>query len=155
MTAKKQSGSPATNQSRVAGTKSRPTRVPVSGNRDILTVMGKDNDYKYRWVKDINESGQRIFKFRQAGYEFVDATTAAQYGIGSDSVYDASDLGSLIRKPAGDGTHLYLMRIPMEFFEEDQATKQQDIKKTENQIMRERNPDSPVDDGQYGNVKFE
>lgn len=155
MTTKKKSGSPAKNQSRVEGTTSRPKRVAVSGNRDILTVVGKDNEFKYRWVKDINESGQRVFKFRQAGYEFVDATTAEQYGIGSDSVYDASDLGSLIRKPAGDGTYLYLMRIPTEFFEEDQAAKQQAIKNTENQIMRERNPDSSGDDGQYGSVKFE
>lgn len=151
---KKTSGRPAQNQSRAEGSKSRPARVPVTGNRDILTVMGKDPDFEYRWVKDKSESGQRVFRFLQAAYEFVDASAAAQHGIGSTDVYSAGDVGTLIRKPAGDGDFLYLMRIPKEFYDGDQAIKQQEIRDNERQLVRERDPESPSDDGQYGNIKL-
>lgn len=151
---KKTSGRPAENQSRVSDTKTRPKRVPVGGNRDILTVKGQDPDFKYRWVKDKGETGGRIHKFLQASYEFVDASLSAKLGLGDDFVYDTQDTGSLIRKPAGDGEYLYLMRIANTFYNEDQAAKQIDIDEREIQIVRERNPDSQVDDGQYGRIKL-
>jgi len=150
---KKTSGSPAPHQSRAAGSKTRPTRTPVSGNRDTLTVAGKDPDFSYRWVKDKSESGQRIFRFREAAYEFVDATIDA-HGIGDSFVYESHDVGSLVRKPAGDGEYLYLMRIAKEFYDEDQTIKQLEIREQEEQITRERDPHSKGDDGQYGSVKI-
>lgn len=151
---KKTSGSPAPHQSRAQGTSSRPNRTPVSGNRDILTVAGKDPDFVYRWVKDTSEDGQRIMTFLQAAYEFVDASSAKQHGIGANNVYNATDVGTLIRKPAGDGEYLYLMRIPREFYEEDKAAQQQEITRQERQITRERDPHSKGDDGQYGSIKI-
>lgn len=153
VTTKKTSGSPAPHQSRSAGSKARPKRVPVSGNRDILTVVGQDPNFVYRWVKDKSESGQRIFRFVQAAYEFVDSTTG-DYDIGDSFVYESQDVGSLIRKPAGDGEYLYLMRIAREFYDEDQALKQINIKEKEDMITRERDPNSSGDDGQYGNIKL-
>ena len=148
---KKQSGSPAPHQSRSAANK--PKRVPVSGNRDILTVLGTDPDFVYRWVKDKSEAGQRIFRFRQAAYEFVDGTIAA-LGVGDNFVYETHDLGSLIRKPSGDGEFLYLMRISKEFYDEDQTVKQIDIKEREDNITRVRDPHSSEDDGQYGSISI-
>ncbi len=149
--AKKISGSPAENQSRVSGSKSRPKRVPISGDRDVLTVIGKDKDYEYRWVRDTSETGSRIFRFLQAAYEFVDATKGT-HGIGDSFVYETHDMGSLVRKPAGGGDYLYLMRIPKEFFEEDAKAKQNSILAQEKDIVRERDPHSNSDDGQYGKV---
>ena len=151
---KKQSGSPAPHQSRVAGGKTRPKRVPVGGDRDILTVLGKDPDYVYRWVKDTNENGGRIFRYTQALYAFVDRATAAQYGIGESFVYESQDVGTLVRKPAGNGEYLYLMRIAKEYYDEDQDAKQARIQETENGITRSRDPESNKDDGQYGSVKI-
>lgn len=153
MTVKKQSGSPAENQSR-ASKKSRPHRVPVGGNRDILTVLGTDPEFVYRWVKDREETGQRIFKFSLGGYSFVDASEARDLGIGESDVYESHDTGSLIRKSAGSGEYLYLMKILREFYEEDQAVKQKSITEREDSLTRERDPNSPSDDGQYGTVKI-
>lgn len=152
MTKKTTSGRPATNQSRVSNTRSRPKRVRVGGNRDILTVVGKDNDFVYRWVKDRGETGDRIHRFREAAYEFVDSSVVSKLGIGENFVYDTQDLGSLIRKPSGDGEFLYLMRISKDFYDEDQTVKQIDIQEGEDQIVRTR--DSQADDGQYGTIKI-
>lgn len=149
--AKKISGSPAENQSRVSGSKSRPKRVPITGDRDVLTVVGKDKDYEYRWVRDNSESGARIFRFLQAAYEFVDATKGA-HGIGDSFVYETHDMGSLVRKPGGNGQYLFLMRIPKEFYDEDALAKQVSITEQEQDIVRERDPHSKGDDGQYGKV---
>lgn len=149
--AKKISGSPTENQSRVAGSKSRPKRVPISGDRDVLTVVGKDKDFEYRWVRDTTESGSRIFRFLQAAYEFVDATKGV-HGIGDSFVYETHDMGSLVRKPAGGGEYLFLMRIPKEFYEEDAKAKANEIYEQEQDIVRERDPHSQGDDGQYGKV---
>lgn len=138
--------SPSKNQSRA----SRPRkRVPVSGFRDILTVLGKDPDYEYRWVKDGDERGQRIWRFQQAAYDFVRDDDVE--GIGADYVYKSEDLGSIIRVPAGKnepGQYLYLMKIPKEFYDEDQAEKEEQVKRKEQLTVREREPG--MDDGQYG-----
>lgn len=139
--------SPSKNQTSRAA---RPRkRVPVSGFRDILTVFGKDPDYEYRWVKDGDERGQRIWRFRQAAYEFVSIDDVE--GIGMDAVYKSEDLGSIIRVPAGKqepGVYLYLMRIPREFYDEDQVDKMSQIERQEEESSRRRDPET--DDGQYG-----
>lgn len=125
----------------------RPDRVPVSGNRDILTVQGKDDSYHYRWVLDQNESGQRIFKFLRAGYEFV--TKDQGIKVGESLVYKSDNNGSIIRSPGGNGQFLYLMRIPREWYEEDQRAKQNLVRENEKSINK-----ASTDDGQYGDVKL-
>ena len=133
-------GSPPKNQSRA----SRPTRerVPVSGFRDILTVYGKDPNYVYRWVKDGSDSGQRIWRFRQAAYDFV--TVDEVEGVGQDMVFHSEDLGSIIRIPEGKESHLYLMKIHKDFYEEDQNAKEKSIAATEAAA------NAPLTEGQYG-----
>lgn len=141
-----------TNSSRKTGRPSsdraeRPARTPVSGNRNILTVEGKDPDYKYRWVLDDSESGQRIYKFLNAGYEF--ATKDQGVKIGDSVVYKSENAGSIIRAPGGNGQFLYLMRILREWYTEDQNAKQTLIREQEKQINR-----ASKEDGQYGDVKL-
>ena len=48
----------------------RTTRSPVN-QRNILSVKGKDPGYVYRIV---NDTGDRIQMFEEAGYELVDAS---------------------------------------------------------------------------------
>lgn len=148
---KKRRGRPPKNQSRVDNTAERPTRTPVSGNRDILTVLGKDPDFVYRWVKDQNESGQRILTFLDAGYAFVQD---GDIRVGQAMVYNSSNVGSIIRKPGGLNEYLYLMRVSREWYDEDQATKANGIKQGEEAITRKRDPENQGDNGQYGKNTF-
>jgi len=126
----------------------RPPRVPVSGNRDILTVTGKDPDYVYRWVIDSDERGQRILKFLGAWYEFV-RSDDGNHVVGQDAVYKSENVGSIIRVPAGSGKYQYLMRIRKEYYDADQKSKQDEIRDREKAITR-----TDSDNGQYGKIEL-
>jgi len=128
----------------------RRKRVPVSGNRDILTVHGKDPNYMYRWVLDSKETGQRIWKFKQAGYDHV---TSDEVQVGDMMVYKSDNVGSIVRHPAGKENYLYLMKIRKEWYEEDQAAKMEDLAMSEKEHMRERDTES--DDGMYGGGRLQ
>lgn len=148
-TVKRGRGRPRKNDvSRVEGGATRPPRVPVSGNRDILTVEGKDPAFDYRWVLDASESGQRILKFTKAWWEFV-TSDDGQHTVGQDMVYKTENVGSIVRVPAGSGKFYYLMRIPKEYYAADQKAKQDDINEREQAITQ-----TDSDNGQYGEVKI-
>jgi hypothetical protein len=101
-----------------SATEARPQRrerIPVSGPRDILTVAEKDPNYVYRWVKDLPG---RIQRFRDAGYEIVNHETQ----VGQRTVDSASRLGTAVTRLDGTNT-LVLMRIPKEWYDEDQTAK--------------------------------
>jgi hypothetical protein len=93
------------------------TRVPIDGSRDILTVSNQDPRYHYHWEYCENDSGYRIQKLRLAGYEFVQANK--QETVGQPHVYQSASHGSLIRVPSGANGHVYLMRIPKEWRNDD------------------------------------
>lgn len=118
----------------------RPKRTPVSGNRDILTVSGKDENFEYRWV---NDSGSRINQFKTAGYEVVTHDVV----VGDNKVGAATAVGSVVDKPVGLGTTAVLMRIPKEFYEEDQKTIRDSNTETMAQMKQEA-----VSDGRYGKL---
>lgn len=108
----------------MATQKTRPTRTPVSGARNILTVVGKDPNYVYRWVND-NNAGMRIQMFKDGGWEVVSKDTDIKVG---DKVVDqGSVVGSVTTRYVGQGTTAVLMRIPKEWYEEDQAKKQEEL----------------------------
>lgn len=120
----------------------RKTRIPVSGNRNVLTISNIDPAYKYRWV---NDTEARLERFKLAGYEFVthDAT------IGERKVDSSDGVGSLLTKEVGKGITAYAMRIKREWYEEDKAAKQAEVDKSEEAMKRQMNS---KDDGGYGNV---
>ena len=134
--------------SRVDVTTGRAPRVPVSGNRDILTIEGKDPSFEYRWIIDSAENGQRIQKFGKAWWELV-LSDDGQHSVGQDMVYKTENVGSIIRVPAGTGKFYYLMRIPKEYFAADQNEKQKEIKDRESAMTQ-----TDSDNGQYGNIKL-
>lgn len=108
----------------------RPKRTPIN-KRDILSVKGKEPGYHYRIVNDI---GDRTQSFVDAGYEFVDASSVT---IGDKRVNRASPEGSKAQVSVGAGQKAYLMRIKQEWYDEDQAAKQQEVQKLE-QSMRQQ-----------------
>ena len=97
----------------------RENRIPVSGPRDILTVTNKDPNYHYRWVKDLPG---RIQRFLNGGYEFVNHDAE----VGQRTVDTSSRLGSAVTRLDGMNT-LVLMRIPLEWYNEDQESKQREL----------------------------
>jgi len=107
----------------------RPSRTPVNG-RNILTVKGKDENYVYRFV---NDAGDRIAVFQEAGYELVDASTVR---IGDKRVNQTSAEGSKAQVSVGKGDKAYLMRIPKDWHAEDQLLKKQATDQLEQSIKQ-------------------
>ena len=101
-------------------TTQRAKRTPVSGGRDILAVRDQDPNYVYRWV---NDTDGRLEKFKAAGYEAV----TADVEVGTKSVDRNSKLGSVITKSVGGKLTAVLMRIPKEWYVEDQKAKQNQL----------------------------
>jgi hypothetical protein len=111
----------------------RKQRVPVSSNRAPLMYRGMDTDnFSYRWVID---NPDRIATFLEAGYEFAPPT--AGNVVGEKTVDTTNDKSSRVSRSAKfGGLKLFLMRLPIEFYNEDQAAKQREIDEMEN-TMRE------------------
>ncbi len=120
----------------------RPTRIPVSGNRNILTMNGKEDGYVYRWVNDMDG---RIERFKQAGYEFV----AHEIGVGDKTADTGKGTSSVISKDVGSGITAYAMRIKKEWYDEDQAAKAQAVAASEESMFRALNKQ---EEGSYGEV---
>ena len=136
----------------------KPRRVPVSGIRDIMTVYGKDPNFKYYWVKDKSDNGSRIQRFIRGGYEFARRENEeGNYVIGEEAVYASEKNGSIIRLPTGNAEFSYLMRIPLEYHLEDRAAREQRLLDMEEDLMRQAPSDgrSTSEDGVYGSVKIE
>lgn len=129
----------------------RPERVPVGGFRDKLTVQGRDPNFVYRWVLDMDATGSRVLNFLQGGYEFVKGDEVI---IGETYVFASPDYGSIIRRPGNkQGDYLYLMKIRKEYYEEDAKAKQDLVNQTEDALY---SPDSLRGDreGVYGDIKI-
>ena len=91
----------------------------------------KDPNYVYRFV---NDTGSRIANFQAAGYEIVKDD---ELTVGDSRVFDPSDLGSGKKVTSNDGAVSYLMRIKKEYYEEDQAAKQNYINETERAMKQQ------------------
>ena len=109
----------------------RKERTPVNGMRDILTVKGKDPNYEYRFVLDIPG---RIQRFNDGGWEVVtDDLEVGQKAVDSPK----GKVGSAITKHAGSGRTYVLMRIPKEWYDEDQMAKQDRVDAMERTMQEE------------------
>lgn len=109
----------------------RPKRTPING-RNILTVTGKDPDYVYRIVNDV---GDRINMFKDAGYELVDSSSVT---VGERRVDVASAEGSKAQVSVGrDGAKAFVMRIRKEWYEEDQKAKQVHVNELEQSMKQD------------------
>lgn len=129
------------NEEKVAQERPKRTRM---GRRNILTVSGltDTDEFHYHWFLDVND---RLSQALDAGYVFVQKGGVS---AGDRNVESARGDDSLLCKHSGNGrTMLYLMKIPMEYYKEDQMEKQKDIIDTESDLLR-----SKPELGQYGVV---
>ena len=118
----------------------RVQRTPI-GTRNVLTVKGKDPNYEYRVVNDVDD---RIQQFKDAGYELVADDAAA---VGDKRVNAASAPGSVKEISVGGGQKAFLMRIRKEFAEEDRSRKLAHVANIE------RATKEKALDGTYGEFK--
>lgn len=123
----------------------RPNRIPVSGKRDILTVEGKDPNYKYTWVNDTNGMVQR---FKQGGYEVVEHEVI----VGQNQADHSNPTSKAVSMNVGQGVTAYLMRIPKEWHDEDMKDKHNRIDRSEADLKRTLNSGK---DGTYGKVTID
>lgn len=119
----------------------RVKRVPVNA-RNRLEVIGKDPDFVYRIVNDVDD---RVERFQMAGYEPVHVSEAR---MASQRVGAGTPEGSVASMPVGQGTKGILMKIPKEWYEEDQRAKAQQLDAAEESIKK------PDIDGAYGKVSI-
>ena len=116
--------------------KQRPNRVPVAESRNRLTVEGKIDTVNFvqRWVNDTDD---RIPRFVAGGYEFVNNDGIS---VGDSTVdYKTTTDTSIVRKGVGGGKVAYLMQIPREFYDEDQAKKQTQVDEIEETMIQSVN----------------
>lgn len=118
----------------------RPQRTPLA-NRSVLGVKGKEPGYVYRIVNDV---GDRIATFQEQGYEVV---TDASVTIGDRRVGKATQDGSPVTVSVGQGITGYLMRQKQEFYDEDQAYKEQKLQELEQSMQKQSAQD-------YGDIKL-
>ena len=107
----------------------RPKRTSVN-QRNVLTVSGKDPEFEYRIV---NDQGDRIQQFIDAGYELVDANTVR---VGDKRVDKAAAEGTKAQVTVGKGEKAFVMRIRKDWYDEDQAAKQARVNELERSIKQ-------------------
>lgn len=117
----------------------RKTRTPIDGIRTRLNVRGKDPDYEYYIVNDVDD---RVERHKEAGWEVV---TDKETTIGERRVSAPTAEGSAKTVSVGQGLTGVLMRIKREWWEEDQARKVQATQDTVNATVRDANKS-----GDYG-----
>lgn len=119
----------------------RPQRVPV-GTRNVLKVQGKDPAYEYRFI---NDSGDRVAEFLDAGY-VIESADAVR--VGDKRTGKATPEGSLAQYSVGQGQKALLVKIKKEWYDEDQAKKQQRV------AEQERATKDKALDGTYGKLEL-
>lgn len=113
----------------MARTNTRPKRTPV-GTRNRLSVSNQDPNYVYRIVNDLDD---RVAQLENNGWEFV---PTSETKVGDSRVDNASALGSKASVSVGQGVKAFVMRIPKEYYQEDQAYKQAQVDAVE-QTMKQ------------------
>ena len=119
----------------------RVQRTPV-GTRNILTVAGKEPGYEYRII---NDSGDRVAEFLEAGYELVKENSIK---VGDKRVNKSSSEGSVSQISVGQGQKAFVVRIKKEWYDEDQALKQLKVNELEASTK------SKALDGTYGKLEI-
>lgn len=128
--------------------KGRKKRIPMGGSRSRLEVQGKDPNYVYRWF---NDQGGRLAQAQQADYQFVTSDENVTVGAAEDLNTDEGSYVSQIVGKTEDGKPMraYLMKIKREFYEEDQATKQEQVDEMDAAIEGGAIRGQPGQDGRY------
>uniref|UniRef100_A0A6M3KP34 Uncharacterized protein n=1 Tax=viral metagenome TaxID=1070528 RepID=A0A6M3KP34_9ZZZZ len=122
----------------------RRQRERVSLRKQRRLSIATEPGYHYHLVNDVDN---RIERFKKAGYELV---TGKVHDKGSN-VEDPSQMGSVASHPVGKGVTGYYMRIPQEWYDQDQAEKQEENDRIMNQIKNGFSSRKPIDN-MFGRV---
>ena len=96
--------------------KVRNKRKPFGVKTSKLAISKQQEGFHYRWVND--EPG-RIGQAIEGGYQFVDPNEVAREPREDNKTREYAGL-----KADGSPMFTYLMKIPQEYYEEDQAVSQ-------------------------------
>jgi len=130
-----------TKENLVKAPERRVRRTPVTGGSK-LRVKGKDSNYEYRIVNDIDD---RVHDFIEMDWE-IDSDENIR--VGSSQVDQTSKLGKVRQLSVGGGFKAVLMRKRKDWYDEDQLAKQEVVNRSE-AAMRP-NPS----EGTYGSVEL-
>ena len=141
------------------GKPNEPQRIPLHEQKDKLTVYFTEEakkKYKGRWIEDEADGGRKVERYLRAGYEF--ATPEDVVTIGDDLEYNSDKNGTIIRTVAnpslGDNRYLYLMKIPVKYYNEDQKAKQDAITDRERDLTLGLDQNNRQIEGTYGSIKI-
>lgn len=132
----------------------KPKRVPMSGQRLKMSLEEADLDpnFHYAWI---NDQKGLLYSAKRAGYEHV---TLAEVPVwGERSIDSANPTESFVSMPVGHEKNgnviiAYLMKQPMEYYEEDQAAHAALVNDREAELKRSLNSN---EDGRYGSVEIQ
>jgi len=123
----------------------RVKRTPISRQRHILTWTNRDPAFVYRFF---NDTGDRIEQAKAAGYEFVEKGSGES---AEKRVATASSVDSREYRSVGNGIKAFLMRIPKEWYDEDQEAQLVNVR----QQLKDLGHDSATRiTNSYGNIKL-
>lgn len=122
------------------GQEKRKERVPLGGGKQRLAAPDPKPEFVQRWV---NDDPGRIQQALAGGYQFVVNPNASKSGEYYQDANGTSDIGASMSRIVGSsveggGKRAYLMEIPKEFYDEDQASKQASIDVIDAQIDRNK-----------------
>jgi len=128
----------------------RPERIPLDGSRTRLALdeNALDPAFHYKWVNDVDD---RIMRYKNAYYEHVSGEEGLK--IGQRSIDSSTgELASVVSRDGGKGITVYLMKIPVEYYNEDKAVKEEKTERRADALKQSLNSGQ---EGMYGGVKFE
>ena len=127
-------------------------RKPFGGFTKKLDIATKIPGYVLYWIND--DSG-RIESCLAAGFEFVDRKEVHADLPQLDGLQQNRDIGSRVSrptkstKPDGSTMFMYLMKLPQEFHDQDEAAKQARQKQIDDAIMAHGGSEVPQDGTTY------
>lgn len=118
-------------------------RRSTLNTRDILRVDGLSAKFIPRWVTEDN-----VEKYKSCGGEIV--THDEITGVGDSRVTSGQSTGAAVTIRSG-GTALYLMKMPVEFYDQDKQELQAQVDATEASLRMEEGSGR---DGTFGKVSI-
>lgn len=120
-------------------TRNRPER-PNPGRRQRLSFRGITVPEGHV-ARVFNDMDDRIQEALERGYKFVKSDGT----LGDERVADPACQGAYVTKSVGGGVKGYLMAIPKEWYDEDQAAKQAEVDRLDAALNRK--PGEPLAHG--------
>lgn len=134
--------------------KERRERVPFSTNRRRLALHKELDGLITRWFNDLDDRLQRA---EDAGYQYVHRKEIGQVGD-KDISNGNTDVNSRVsrvvgRQPTGQPIRAYLMKIRKDWYEADQAKKEEVNARVDDAIRAGTSGGAKVEN-QYGDVRL-